>query len=30
MIIDASIGIAMAPEDGSDVDQLLKNADIAM
>jgi len=27
---DASIGIAMAPQDGSDVDQILKNADLAM
>ena len=27
---DASIGIAMAPEDGTDLDQLLKNADLAM
>ena len=27
---DASIGIALAPEDGSDLDQLLKNADLAM
>ena len=28
--IDASIGIALAPEDGDDIDQLLKNADLAM
>ena len=28
--IDASIGIAMAPNDGSDVDQLLKKADMAL
>jgi diguanylate cyclase (GGDEF)-like protein/PAS domain S-box-containing protein len=27
---DASIGIALAPEDGSDLDQILKNADLAM
>ena len=27
---DASIGIAMAPEDGTEPDQLLKNADLAM
>ncbi len=27
---DASIGIAIAPEDGTDLDQLLKNADLAM
>jgi diguanylate cyclase (GGDEF)-like protein len=27
---DASIGIAVAPEDGTDLDQLLKNADLAM
>ena len=27
---DASIGIAVAPADGSDLDQLLKNADLAM
>jgi diguanylate cyclase (GGDEF)-like protein len=30
LIADASIGIAMAPEDGTDPDQLLKNADLAM
>jgi GGDEF domain-containing protein len=28
--MDASIGIAMAPDDGTDADQLLKNADLAM
>ena len=27
---DASIGIAMAPQDGIDIDQLIKNADLAM
>jgi diguanylate cyclase (GGDEF)-like protein len=27
---DASIGIALAPQDSSDLDQLLKNADLAM
>ena len=27
---DASIGISVAPEDGTDLDQLLKNADLAM
>jgi diguanylate cyclase (GGDEF)-like protein len=27
---DASIGIAVAPQDGTDIDQLLKNADLAM
>ncbi|MCP3373853.1 bifunctional diguanylate cyclase/phosphodiesterase [Bradyrhizobium cajani] len=27
---DASIGIALAPQDGSDLDQLVKNADLAM
>lgn len=27
---DASIGIALAPEDGTDIDELLKNADLAM
>jgi len=27
---DASIGIAMAPQDGTNLDQLLKNADLAM
>ena len=27
---DASIGIALAPQDGSDFDQILKNADLAM
>ena len=27
---DASIGVALAPEDGTDLDELLKNADLAM
>jgi diguanylate cyclase (GGDEF)-like protein/PAS domain S-box-containing protein len=27
---DASIGVAMAPQDGTDIDQLIKNADLAM
>ncbi|MCC8955231.1 EAL domain-containing protein [Bradyrhizobium sp. Pear77] len=27
---DASIGIALAPKDGADLDQILKNADLAM
>ena len=27
---DASIGIALAPQDGTDIDQLIKNADLAM
>jgi diguanylate cyclase (GGDEF)-like protein/PAS domain S-box-containing protein len=27
---DASIGIALAPQDGTDLDQLVKNADLAM
>jgi predicted signal transduction protein with EAL and GGDEF domain len=27
---DASIGIALSPQDGSDLDQILKNADLAM
>ena len=30
MTTDASIGIALAPQDGSDLDQILKNADLAM
>jgi len=30
IIVSASIGIAVAPEDGDDVEQLLKNADLAM
>ncbi len=30
LVTDASIGIALAPEDGTDLDQLLKNADLAM
>jgi predicted signal transduction protein with EAL and GGDEF domain len=30
VLTDASIGIAMAPADGSDIDQLIKNADLAM
>jgi diguanylate cyclase (GGDEF)-like protein len=30
VVTDASIGIALAPNDGTDLDQLLKNADLAM
>ena len=30
VVIDASIGIALAPTDGADADQLLKNADMAL
>jgi diguanylate cyclase (GGDEF)-like protein len=30
LVTDASIGIALAPQDGIDLDQLLKNADLAM
>jgi diguanylate cyclase (GGDEF)-like protein len=30
VLTDASIGIAMAPADGCDIDQLIKNADLAM
>jgi diguanylate cyclase (GGDEF)-like protein len=30
VMTDASIGIAMAPDDGADLDELLKNADLAM
>ena len=30
LVADASIGIALAPQDGTDLDQLLKNADLAM
>src|SRR5690606_28414309 len=30
IVIGASIGIAMAPEDGIDADQLLRNADMAL
>jgi diguanylate cyclase (GGDEF)-like protein len=30
LVTDASIGIALAPQDGGDLDQLLKNADLAM
>jgi diguanylate cyclase (GGDEF)-like protein len=30
LVADASIGIALAPEHGTDLDQILKNADLAM
>ena len=30
LVADTSVGIAIAPDDGSDPDQLLKNADLAM
>lgn len=30
VVVDASIGIAVAPGDGDDADQLLKNADLAL
>ena len=30
IVIDASIGIALSPGDGTDVDRLLKNADLAL
>jgi diguanylate cyclase (GGDEF)-like protein len=30
LVTDASIGIALAPQDGTELDQLLKNADLAM
>lgn len=30
VVVDASIGIALAPADGNDADQLLKSADIAL
>ncbi|UZE52357.1 EAL domain-containing protein [Rhodopseudomonas sp. P2A-2r] len=30
LLTDASIGIALAPQDGTDIDQLLRNADLAM
>jgi diguanylate cyclase (GGDEF)-like protein/PAS domain S-box-containing protein len=30
LVVDASIGIALAPNDGTNADQLLKNADLAM
>ena len=30
LLTDASMGVALAPEDGSDLDQLLRNADLAM
>jgi diguanylate cyclase (GGDEF)-like protein/PAS domain S-box-containing protein len=30
ILTDASIGVAMAPTDGADIDQLIKNADLAM
>ena len=30
LLTDASMGVALAPQDGSDLDQLLRNADLAM
>ncbi|MGP8122196.1 MAG: EAL domain-containing protein [Xanthobacteraceae bacterium] len=30
LLTDASIGIALAPQDGTDIDQLIKHADLAM
>jgi diguanylate cyclase (GGDEF)-like protein len=30
VVIGASVGVAIAPDDGNDVDQLLKNADMAL
>ena len=30
LLLTASIGIALAPQDGTDLDQLIKNADLAM
>ncbi|MEZ5736996.1 MAG: EAL domain-containing protein [Novosphingobium sp.] len=30
VVVDASIGIALSPNDGTDVDELLKNADLAL
>jgi GGDEF domain-containing protein len=30
IVIDASVGIALSPDDGHDADQLLKSADMAL